>query len=209
MLHVLIEGISIWLLICVLVGPVFFALLGIAIHYTKRAAIWFAVGMLLSDIVYAMLAYGGVGALIFTGTTKIWMYIIGGLLFILMGWDMINKTRKNKTNPDKEFTINPNAKRYTFLGEGFLINTLNPGVIFLRIGVVGTTAPSYHPASLSVIFFLAIFATTFGTDLLKITLATSLKNLIHGKNLYLLHLITGVLLIGIGIFTIVKTLIHL
>lgn len=39
-------------------------MLGIAMHYSKRAAIRFAAGMLLSDIIYGVLAYAGVSAFI-------------------------------------------------------------------------------------------------------------------------------------------------
>ena len=52
-------------------------------------------------------------------------------------------------------------------------------------------------------------ATIFATDMVKVSIATKLKHILQGKLLHRLHMVTGTLLILIGFFVIIKTiLIH-
>lgn len=122
---------------------------------------------------------------------------------------MIYTTLRRRREDPAEVHLRTHPHRSNFLGQGFITNTLNPGVVFLWIGIVGTSVPHFDHISTTIIFFLAIFVTIFGTDLLKIILAHSIKHLLNKKNLYILHLITGGVLIMLGLFTIVKTLIHI
>lgn len=125
-----------------------------------------------------------------------------------MGGHMVHTTLRRRQDDPAEVQLKTHPHRSNFLGQGFITNTLNPGVIFLWIGIVGTSVPHFRHFSTTIVFFLAIFITTFGTDLLKIVLAGSIKHLLNKKNLFILHLITGGVLIMLGVFTIVKTIIH-
>lgn len=58
MIAALLQGVGLGLVICVLMGPIFFTMLGIALHYGKKAALLFVVGVFLSDTIYAMLVFG-------------------------------------------------------------------------------------------------------------------------------------------------------
>lgn len=135
------------------------------------------------------------------------MYILGGIIFILMGANILRNIRTH-SNEEKNINLIKEPHFTNFIGQGFITNTLNPAVFFLWIGIVGTSAPSFRHVGATIVFFLAIFCTTFGTDLLKIQLANALKHLLNPKNIYKLHIITGIILIMLGTGTIVKTIFH-
>lgn|GEM_PF-6188473 len=73
----------------------FFALISITLHYGKRAAIWFATGTAVSDLLYAIAVFLTVGAFHLSSTAKWRMGVIGGIIFAIMGGIMVIRTLRH------------------------------------------------------------------------------------------------------------------
>lgn len=206
MFEAIVHGIGLGLLMAVLVGPVFFALMGVALHYSKRAAIWFAVGTSLSDCIYALIVYISVGTFRLSHTAKWRMWVCGWLVFIVMGIVMIVRTLRHEQEKHKELHLRKHPHRSNFLGQGFVTNSLNPSVVLFWATAVSSSVATLPRRWLIPVLIITTLVTFFTTDLIKVSLAEKLKNIITQRTLYHLHLVTWGLLIALGIFVIIKTL---
>ncbi len=112
---------------------------------------------------------------------------------------MVRKTLlKQKQEEKADIHIAKHPHWISFLGQGFLINALNPGVILFWAGAVGTAIATLERRHLVLVFIITTLFTIIATDFIKISLAEKLKSILHGKILFRLHMFTGILLMLIG-----------
>lgn len=188
-----------------MIGPVFFVLLETSIRRGVRAALFFDLGVLISDVVYILIAYvfySEVSALT-SGESSGLLKIIGGILFMIYG--VITYFKKLKEmKVDAVGKIIQNTGDYAILAlKGFLLNIANPMVIFYWFSVMTLAAKesgSEEGGNGSMFFFLTIILVTFfAVDLLKIFGAKKLRPMVTDKLLIALNHLIGIVFVIFGI----------
>lgn len=210
-MDLLLKGLVTGFILSIMIGPVFFVLLETSIRKGVRAAIALDLGVLLSDVVYILIAY-----VFFTevkdfsqGEDKSILQLCGGILFTLYG--VINFFKKVKKRKVKGIEIEPvRPVDYLWLGlKGFLLNIANPLVVFYWFSVMTLGAEDAGGAEgWQMIFFLGVILFTFFTiDLLKIFGAKKLRPLVTHSLLVGLNRLIGIVFVVFGVFLIIQGII--
>ena len=210
MIDLTIKGIVTGFILSIMIGPVFFVLLETSIRKGARAALALDLGVLLSDLVYILIAYvfySEVAALN-SGEKSGLLKIIGGSLFMLFAFiTFFKKVKEIKVDAVGKIVQKPSD--YVMLSlKGFLLNLANPMVIFYWFSVMtlaekNTNAPDNQEGSIF-FFILVLLITFFSFDLLKIFGAKKLRPLVTYKVLVTLNRLIGIVFFGFGIFLIIK-----
>jgi len=209
MIEAIIAGIGIGLVLSVLTGPVFFALIKTSIEKGFHAGAAMALGIVTSDVVF-------VGAIIFGSQyidvaqhTKIIIGELGsGILFALGIYYIFKKAEINFGNKT------PSAlNRAGYFLKGFLMCIFNPTLLFHWITVIGTTSTIFHEGvkhrQLDIaIMFLTILIVQFGQDLVKVFYANKLRDKISVKFIHRLNEVAGVALIIASLVLMDKLVTH-
>ena len=98
MLEPILSGIGFGLLLTVLIGPVFFAILQTALHEGFRSAVHLATGVLVSDACWILVVYLFASQLDLTGEYKLYTAWIGGMM--LMGFGAAGGNRSRQVRRD-------------------------------------------------------------------------------------------------------------
>lgn len=211
MLDILLKGILTGFILSIMIGPVFFLLLETSIRKGIRAAIAFDLGVLLSDLVYILIAlvfYSQVTR-ITSGEYGHIISIVGGVILMIFGLvNLLRKPKEDAKEIDKE--LNSTKKDLILLGlKGFILNIANPGVIFYWITVIALGADGKKSADDSIDestywYILIIMVTFFAVDLLKIFGAKKLRPFITERVLIGLNRLIGLIIIGTGALLVIK-----
>lgn len=203
-------------------GPVFFVLIENSITKGIRSALALDLGVLLSDVVYILLAVFFVEQInaLLTGENKQLFDIIGGSIFIVYGvFNWFKKAKITTGNEElaevsEKFHLSESKDPKKNLGlsiaKGFLLNFANPLVIFYWLSVASVAKRESTDDSNSMLFlFLGlILLTFFSFDVLKIITAKRIKNLVTEKLLNLLNKVIGVLFVAFGLFFMFRFMLH-
>lgn len=217
MAFIILNGVLSGLLLSFLIGPVFFVLLETSIKKGPKHAVFIDIGVLLSDILYLIVAYLFAQQILENLNTEYFFvnYIAAGI-FIIMGLVAILK----KSSPQKGKPINlseildtPSTtmifKKRTMLAlifKGIGLNAINPGVLIYWIAACTTaTNELKYDGSNLIYYFTATLATMFSIDLLKIHFAAKLKNKMTPKILERMSMIVGIIFIIFGVAFIAKS----
>lgn len=209
MIELVLKGIVTGFILSIMIGPVFFVLLETSIRKGIRAALAFDLGVLISDVVYIVIAY------IFykevedlqSGSDNHMIRLIGGILFTIYGvYNFFKKVKSMNVKGDLRDVAN--AKDYILLGlKGFLLNIANPLVIFYWFSVMalGASHSKADSSSWTIFFFLlCILITFFAVDILKIFGAKRLRPLVTTNVLVGLNRLIGIVFLGFGAFLIIQ-----
>lgn len=190
------KGITLGLVLAMLIGPVFFALIETSIEKGFPKGVFIALGIALSDTIYIMVSYFGLTKLLTEETLEKYLGYVGGVILIGFGiFSFFKSLKKKKINLKIK---SEGFKRYIL--RGFIINGLNPMVLFFWIGAIGLATVEYQLGEKSIfIFFITIILTVFLTDVLKVYLAHKLRSFVNQKFVRTMNIITGVALIIFGI----------
>ncbi|MCT4560298.1 MAG: LysE family translocator [Crocinitomicaceae bacterium] len=206
-MDIVLKAIVTGFILSIMIGPVFFVLLETSIKKGTRAAISFDLGVILSDVIYILIAYvfySEVQALT-QGSKSEWMKMIGGILFLIYG--TINFFKKPTAIVVDEMgnVVKAKGEYRTLLLKGFVLNLANPLVIFYWFMVMTYAEESTDTTSTPVLFYVSIIlATFFSIDLLKITAAKSLRPLMTPALLKGLNQLIGIVFVGFGLFLIIN-----
>ena len=188
------NGVLHGLLLTILIGPVFFALIQTSIEKGFASGAGMAVGIALSDTLYIVVATFGVTLLANNSGFQLWLGLAGGVIMLLFGSSSL--TRKVKGN-QQEQTIIVNGKSVgRQLVKGFLLNGINPFVLLFWLGVASMVALNYrYTFELKVAFFAATILTVLLLDFVKAFAANKLRNLLTPLFMTWMNRIVGVVLI--------------
>lgn len=198
-LEPIISGIAFGLILAVMIGPVFFALIQTSLHEGFKAGRYLAAGVLLSDALYILVAYTVASQLDLTGKYKIATGMIGGSMLICFGIYYFMHKIKQREIDDEKKTVH--AK---FLLKGFLLNAFNPAVLLFWLGVVSHLKLKEYERQDEYIFFGTTLLTVFSTDMLKSYVAHSISHFLKPNILLLINRMVGIALILFGAHTMYK-----
>ncbi len=189
------EGFSLGLATVFLVGPVFFYLLQTSIEYGFKAGLSVVLGIFMGDLIFALTLFYGIGNLELNPESKWYVSIFGSALLCFLGFRFLLKK-----NLDSSAEIKLQPLHFTgFLFKGFLINFVNPFVVFIWIGFVGYAFETYKDRD-EVLFCLSgILFGIVSTDIFKVFASKFIRPHFTFKIRRVVNILFGFLLIFFGI----------
>jgi len=212
-----IQAFSIGFLLSVMIGPIFFLLLETSITKGFRSALALDLGVLISDIVYVLIAVMFVEQIkgLIAGN-KLMFSIIGGSIFVVYGMvslfkkvALLDSQKLEGIDANVEASrSSKNRKDYVFLAlKGFVLNFANPMVIFYWVSVASVAnnaIPEDHGTTWAFIFLGVVLLTFFSIDILKIIAAKKIRPLVNQTLLNALNRLIGIVFTLFGLFLILQ-----
>lgn len=190
------KGVIGGLVLAMLLGPVFFALIRTSLDKGFVSGAYLAVGVALSDACVAMVIYSGVSQFSGSNDFRFVLGAAGGVLMMIFGViPFIKPVQKSDIK-----AVLPKGKGYfrKFM-QGIFLNILNPFVYFFWIGIIGSVGLEASNTNIQVFFFiLGIVVTVLCTDLLKVFVANRISNFLTPNIINTIDRIAGIGLIGFG-----------
>ena len=173
------PAIPIGIVLAFTIGPVFFTVLETSISKGVKAAIFVDIGVVLSDVVFFIIAFFSTNSLLnsIKENTGSW-YFLGGVLLVAYAGISLIKIIQEKNNPENkqgaEIESSPNLVKMVV--KGFLLNIINVVVLFYWVGIILYFGPQLDMDESKIyFFFLLIIATYFSIDFPKIYLPQNKK----------------------------------
>lgn len=207
----LIEGIQTGLILCFLIGPIFFTLLQTGVERGFRAGATVGLGIWMSDMAFISLFYSSVSQ--FTQVIEgrafsLYVGVIGSIILASFGiWALVTKP---SLTTGTDLHLRPSTSYFTLWAKGFLINAINPFTIIFWFTIVSAALLRTDlPPRNALIYFGAIVGTVAATDLLKVLLAKKIRRWLSPTHILWFRRISGIALIVFGVVLLVRTLISL
>ena len=206
-MHPILQGAFLGLTLAALLGPALFSLLQTSIHRGIKSGLFLAFGIFLSDLSVVMLTFLGALQLLNQKNNYLIAGIIGGIILIIFGFFTF---RRNVPLNEDERTLNVKAPgAITFILKGYFLNLLNPFVWFFWISAMVGVGSNFGDDSKGVmLFFIGTLSTILGTDILKVVIANTIKKYLKPQFITRINHVVGVLLIGFGVFLIIRTILN-
>jgi threonine/homoserine/homoserine lactone efflux protein len=185
------------------IGPVFFTILEISVSKGFKAAVFFNIGVVFSEVVFFAVAYASTSNLLNSiQENPSWKILGGVLLAFYAGITLLgmyqNKEKKEQQNLFKSPPPSPNLIKN--LIKGFGLNIINFAVLVFWILIVANYAPGFQDSQYKmIVFFLVIVGTYFTIDLGKIYLAQQLKTSLTDSVITKIKFIVNAIILIIGI----------
>ncbi|WP_346316714.1 LysE family transporter [Chitinophaga sp. YIM B06452] len=193
----IIAGLLLGMFLSVSVGPVIFAIIKYSISNGFRAGISFAMGVSASDIMFVLLGNLATSFISNLSEHTTIIGIVGGILLIVMGvYGLLFKQVKIVTGDERPEMFSTRDYAKIWLG-GFLMNTLNPGVIIFWLGVCVANAPT--SISHRVIMYSICLLFVLAADILKVFVSDKIRHKLTLTNVIWLNRIAGVCMIIFGL----------
>ncbi|MEQ1554030.1 MAG: LysE family transporter [Ferruginibacter sp.] len=197
MTEAIISGLLLGLALVFSVGPVIFTILKLRINYGLASAFFFIAGVWLSDILWVVLANYFGNLLESLTAYKLQIGTIGGVFLIALGiYYLFFKKYHTKAELDNGVKIDASTHAKLFI-TGFLINTLNPGVIALWLAAATKSISSTFQEKVAT--FVICISMNIASDFFKINLAGKLRNKLNDKNIVIINKISGLMFLVFGV----------
>ena len=201
MIDAVISGLLLGLALVFSVGPVIFTIIKLRINYGLASAFYFIGGVWLSDTFWVVTANAFSGLFESLIDHKKPIGIAGGIFLISLGtYYLFFKKYHSKNELDNGVKIG-NATHARLFITGFLINTLNPGVIALWFAAA--TKALSNTFDERIIVFSICLSLNMGADFLKINLAGRLRKKLTDRNIGIINKISGLMFLIFGALLII------
>ena len=192
-MEVVINGVLFGLLLCVLIGPVFFALIQNSIEKGFWSGFFMAIGVALSDSFYIVVTYLGISQLVDNPSFNMWLGGIGGI--IMLGFGLVYMLKPVPKKGLKQLQ-QQDTKWFQQIVKGFLLNGINPFVLFFWLGIMSKVTLDFeYSFNQSITFFIVLIATVFLSDVVKSYFATKLSQIVTPRFMKIMNRVVGVALI--------------
>ncbi len=197
MTEAIVSGLLLGLALVFSVGPVIFTILKLRINYGISSAFYFIAGVWLSDLLWVLTA-NLFGTLLQSLTVyKLEIGTGGGIFLISLGlYYLFFKKYHSKAELDEGVKIG-NATHARLFITGFLINTLNPGVIALWLAAA--TKSLSNTLEEKIVTFSICLAMNISADFFKIELAGKLRKKLNDKTIVIVNRISGFMFLTFGV----------
>jgi len=206
----LLDGIKVGLILCFLLGPIFFTLIQTGGEQGFRAGATVGLGIWMGDIVYMLTIYWGVSQikrLIEWENFSLVFGSIGSIILVLFGLGTLLLQPTNLYLASKE--THRRSSYFSLWVKGFLINGFNPFTVFFWLGVMTTIVIKQNLGGQDASWFFAgIIGTVVFTDMLKILMAKKIRRLLKPIHLIWVRKISGIALIIFGVVLLIRVLIQ-
>jgi threonine/homoserine/homoserine lactone efflux protein len=189
------------------IGPVFFTILEISVSKGFRAAVFFNIGVVFSEIVFFAIAYASTSSLLESIQENPSWKILGGVLLSFYAGITLLGIYQNKTE-EGPYSVDPGSESPNLIKNmvrGFLLNIINFAVLVFWILIVANYGPGFQDTEYKMfLFFLTIVGTYFSIDLGKIYLAQQLKSSLTRAVITKIKIVVNSVILIIGIVLIFK-----
>lgn len=197
MTEAILSGLLLGLALVFSVGPVIFTIIKLRINYGITSAFYFIAGVWFSDLLWVITANLFSGMLGHLIVYKRMIGTVGGIFLLLIGtYFLFFKKYHTKEELDAGVKIGKSTHHGLFL-TGFLINTLNPGVIALWLAAATKSISSTLEEKF--ITFSITLALNIGADFFKIKLAGKLRDKLTDRNIKIVNKLSGLMYVGFGL----------
>jgi len=196
-LQAVLKGFVMGLLLVISVGPVIFTIIKQSINNGKEGGFSFVVGVWVSDLVLVLLS--NVFSEFVTALLDFKRTIgFAGSIFLLSMGVFYLFFKKVHAHP-QEINLPPlqSSDHFKIALQGFMINTLNPGVIAFWLTSVTAIAVT-HTIKERIIIFATCLLVNMSADVGKVVLAGILRSKLTVHNIRLINRISGLILISFG-----------
>jgi threonine/homoserine/homoserine lactone efflux protein len=198
MTDAIISGFILGLALVFSVGPVIFTILKLRINYGLESAFYFIAGVWISDILWVVTANVFSELIQNIITYRKPIGIAGGGFLISLGiYYLFFKKFHTKEELDSGVKIGVATHTRLFV-TGFLINTLNPGVIALWFGATTKTIADDYTMNQKIVTFSICILLNIAADIAKIKLAGKLRRKLTDRNIRIINRISGFLFLVFG-----------
>lgn len=197
------KGIALGLVIAIMIGPVFFFIINTSIKKGFSSAVLAAIGVMLSDAFFIMLAFFGSSVLLYLNEHQQTASMTGGL--VISAYGLILIVREARVSARSLELPKEKSNPGVYVLKGFLLNSINPSVLLFWMVVAGTIPVKEQYSHLETItFYTCTLITILSADFLKAWSATRLRNIVTAKFLIWMNRVAGSVLIVYGISMVVK-----
>ena len=199
MMESVLKGLALGFVLALSVGPIIFTIIKQSLDNGHKGGFSFVAGVWVSDILLVVLS-NTVTALVSEALEHTRVIAFSGSVFlIMMGVYFIFFKKvslgKDQAGNDARFRKRDMARVFA---SGFIINTLNPGVIFFWLGNA-TVLSLTHTLRERIIIFSVCLLVNMSADVGKVMMAGKLRSKLTLKMLSIINRISGTILIGFGI----------
>jgi threonine/homoserine/homoserine lactone efflux protein len=199
MMELVIKGLALGFALALSVGPIIFTIIKQSLDNGHKGGFSFVAGVWISDILLVALSNTLTSLVSALDEHRRIVGTIGGGLLICMGLYFILFKKvtlvKDSGSASPRFRKRDMARIFA---SGFIINTLNPGVIFFWLGNTTVLSVNHTVRERIVIFSICLFI-NMSADVGKVMMAGKLGNKLTVKNLSVINKIAGAILIGFGV----------
>ncbi len=198
MIWPLLEGMAMGLLLSLIIGPVFFALVQNSLEHGFRHSVFMALGILLSDALYVVITHFGVNWLSTSLYFESILGIVGGI--VLIGFAAASFLGKNVVRPNTGGMVIKRAKRRKGFFKGLGLNGINPFVLLFWVSVAGIVnlKESYNAWDKAT-YYVALLLTVFLIDLIKAYVAQALSKYVTPSLMKKMNSFVALILLIFGI----------
>jgi len=191
------------------IGPVFFTILEISVSKGFKAAVFFNLGVVFSEVVFFAIAYASTSSLLSSIQENPSWKILGGVLLAFYAGITLLRTYQNKEKEEQSTfkSTPPSPNLLKNMVKGFWLNIINFAVLVFWILIVANYAPGFQQSQYKMtVFFLVVVGTYFSIDLGKIYLAQQLKKTLTNSVIAKIKLAVNTIIFIIGLVLIFQGL---
>jgi len=199
MIEAVLKGLALGFVLALSVGPIIFTIIKQSLNNGHKGGFSFVTGVWVSDIILVVLS-NTVSSLVNQMLEhKSAIAIAGAAFLVSMGvyFAFFKKAHLPTDAEGKEIRFRKRDMARIF-ASGFIINTLNPGVILFWLGNA-TVLSVDHTLQERIIIFSVCLLINMGADVLKVMMAGKLRSKLTLRMLTIVNKISGSLLIAFGL----------
>jgi threonine/homoserine/homoserine lactone efflux protein len=199
MLQDILKGLALGFVLVLSVGPIIFTIIKQSLTNGHKGGLSFVAGVWLSDIILVTLSNAFTSFVAELLEHKREIGIGGSIFLIAMGaYFVFLKKVKLTTSTNNEVARFRKRDMAKIFASGFIINTLNPGVIIFWLGNA-TVLSLTHTLRQRIIIFSVCLLVNMAADVGKVMMAGKLGKRLTLHNLSIINKISGLILIGFGV----------
>jgi threonine/homoserine/homoserine lactone efflux protein len=196
-IEALVKGLLMGLLLVISVGPVIFTIIKQSINNGKEGGFSFVAGVWLSDLVWVLLSNVFSEFVTTMLDFKKPIGIAGSAFLISMGIFYLFFKKVHMHPQDLSLPPLQKSDHAKIAFQGFLVNTLNPGVMVFWLTSVTAIAVT-HSLKERIIIFGTCLGLNMAADVGKVVLAGKLRSKLTLHNIKLINRVSGFILLSFG-----------
>jgi threonine/homoserine/homoserine lactone efflux protein len=199
MVQDILKGLALGFILVLSVGPIIFTIIKQSLTNGHKGGLSFVAGVWLSDVILVTLSNAFTSFVAELLEHKREIGIGGSIFLIAMGaYFVFLKKVKLTTSTNNEVARFRKRDMAKIFASGFIINTLNPGVIIFWLGNA-TVLSLTHTFRQRIIIFSVCLIVNMAADVGKVMMAGKLGKRLTLHNLSIINKISGLILIGFGV----------
>jgi threonine/homoserine/homoserine lactone efflux protein len=199
MMESVLKGLALGFVLALSVGPIIFTIIKQSLDNGHKGGFSFVAGVWVSDIILVVLS-NSLTVLVsqMLEHSKVIAFCGGGFLIAMGVYFVFFKKvtlAREGGNGEARFRKRDMARVFA---SGFIINTLNPGVIFFWLGNATVLSLS-HTLRERIVIFSVCLLVNMSADVGKVMMAGRLRSKLTVRTLSIVNRIAGIILIGFGV----------